>query len=160
MRTRMEGGPRSCLARTFHKPRSRRRKEADGTHGAVGPPPHVGGYNRSAMPGFYQVRKATLGTDGVRVTAKIPHDLQQSLLRSCCSQSLLGRPAKQPLSRQFENGIILPRWPRKIASLDLAAQRLVPALDGAHPQPGKNDVHGKVCCARRAQQRLRSVEIL
>ena len=80
-------------------------------------------------------------------------------IKPCCAAAVFKTRAfersQQPLTRQFQNGIILRRRPREKSPFHFAPDFFIAAFLRANPQPRQNHVHRQIRHARLAQQRLR-----
>jgi hypothetical protein len=94
-------------------------------------------------------------THGVRVIAKITHDLNQTLLLCGGLQSTSRTASQKSLACEPQNCIVFRRRPGVETMLYRILEICVSALNRACPEPGQDHVHGQVGNARRAQKRLR-----
>src|SRR5439155_2546063 len=103
----------------------------------------------------HQFRKSAVFAERVRARAEIPDDLEQALLHGGGPQCAGMGAAKQPLTREAQNGVVLGPGPAEVAMLRGLLEAIALPGHGAHPEPGQHDIHGEIGDALRAEQRLR-----
>ncbi len=96
--------------------------------------------------------------EGVGLLAEIAFDLEETLLEGGGAEKARTRAAEHPLSGKAQRGVILSGGPGKVALFCHLSQWVVGADDGAHSEPGQDDVDRKVGDPLRAEERLRTGE--
>ena len=113
-------------------------------------PPGAANARRNAL-GFaarqtasHEFGESAFGAKGVRVVAKIPDDLEQTLLKGGRAKLDRMTSAEQSVPGQSKDRVILGRRPFKIGSLGLSQNIGTMSFSGARPEPGNNDIDGEV----------------
>lgn len=93
-------------------------------------------------------------TQRIGMLAEIAFDLEQTLLGCGASKQAPAAVAQQSLPRKTEQRVVLGGGPGEVAMFGHLPERIVPADNRAHPEPGEHHIDGKVSGALRAEQRL------
>ena len=78
------------------------------------------------------------------MVAEVPHHLDETLLGGGAGQGATWRSAEQPLPGEAEHGIVLRWGPGEIPAFEGALHGFVLSFDRPYPEPGQNDIHGKI----------------
>jgi RNase P/RNase MRP subunit p29 len=95
---------------------------------------------------------------GVGLLAEVSLDLEQALLEGGSAEEADAMGAEGAVASETKDGIILARRPGEVAVLSDGLELAVAAEDGAHAEPGEDDVDGKVGDTLGAEERLRLVQ--
>src|SRR6266404_7171581 len=110
-----------------------------------------------------EFRELALLAEGVRFFTEVADDLQEPLLRRGAFDFARRSAAQQTMARETEDRVVFGGRPGQIARFNFFLQARgigVLSLDGAHPEPRENDVHGQIGYASWTNERLRGLEPL